>query len=269
MITSEEFDCIYHDAIKNKIAIPDPKLIITYGPPSSGKGYIIDDFVIKELNIPQTSIIRANVDEIVAKIKGYQNEIEQCKVYFSNILLNKDVDKTWSSKCNSIYKKYRCESADIIVEKLLKYGIEKKLNIIFETTGGNVTWVIDNLISDAKKNGFTIYVVYPIANINIMAHRLLSRARVEGRYPELDVVKLIVDKAQTNIITLLPHVNYIYIYDNNCLPVKMVIIQKLNDDKYHAQCKINKLDNFLDDRSDTFKNEIIKLCSTGDNLVDD
>jgi len=268
-INASEIDLIYEQFIKDKIPITTapPKLIITYGPPSSGKGYIVDDFILKELAIPTTSIITANIDEVISKIKGYQEEIAVCKKYFSDVIFNSDVDDAWTTKCTAIYNKYRTgtptESADQVVEKLLKYGMDKKLNIVFETTGGNVAWTINNLINDAKKQGYVVYIVYPIVDTEILVKRLLARARIEGRYPKLDYVKYVIEKAQNNIVTVIPHVDFIYIYDNNCSLTKMIIIKKLSDDKYNVSCQKDKLYEFLDNRTDVFRKEILKLCSTG------
>jgi predicted ABC-type ATPase len=262
-----ELVALHTKTFHDKIGVSSPKLIITYGPPASGKGYITEHLLMTQLKLTHASTIEINIDSIVSKLSGYIKEVQNCIQYYSSVKYTKDIKMEQMKKCSDIYNKYRfnalpnsTETADDSTKKILLTALDKKLNIIYETTGNSITWTIDPVIHEAKKNNYEIIIIYPIVDNEIIKRRLLSRAKKEGRYLSPSIVNEMVEKSQKNIKDLLPYCNEILVYDNNCTP-------KLIADIYNkagviqAKCvDDNQLYEFLDSKQDEFVKFIDDMC---------
>ncbi|AYV84626.1 MAG: hypothetical protein Hyperionvirus31_16 [Hyperionvirus sp.] len=222
-----ELNVIYKQMIQDKI--PEkatPTLMIMYGPPGSGKGFMTNHILTNNAPLSNISTINIDIDHVISQLASYKREIAICKEYFESLSDSK-IDPKMIQLANQIYLKYRTAKDELsqcpedITTRLITYALTNKLNIIHETTGHSIDWIIDPLIKNARSANYTIYVIYLVTKDSIIMDRLLSRAKFDGRFPNLEFVKESITKAQLNIKTLIPFVDFIDIYDNNSTPQKI------------------------------------------------
>jgi len=204
-----------------------PKLIIMYGSPASGKGFLTDHFLKTNDPVPNTSTIHIDIDKVISLLSSYQKEITSCKEYFSSLPSSHPIDQKFITLANEIYSKHRTTkdknsfSPEDLTTQLISHAIKNKLNIIHETTGNTIEWLLDPLIKNARTAAYTIELIYLTAKTETIMDRLLSRARHLGRYPDPLYVKQTITNAQHNLPSLAPSVDHISIYENNLTPIKV------------------------------------------------
>lgn len=212
---------IYTEMIRGKVsAIGKPKCIIAYGPPASGKG-VVTKLIKTKLNLTDDAVIDVNVDNVVAQVPAYKEDIKKCISYFSSLSDNKcSVDSKMVNlligECTTVYMQNRTAyRADEVTDKLLDYAITNKINFVFETTGNTIGWTISNVIDKAKKQGFEIILFFPIVNSSVIKERLFSRAKTEGRIPSPEYVITIIGNAHSNLKEISKSVDKLFLYNNN------------------------------------------------------
>lgn len=217
MTESTYNDPIFGQIIKDKQPTESPRLIIAYGPPGSGKGYVID-MAKKELGVDEKNTIEANVDFIISQMPEYQKEISKCAIYFSsNADDSVETRNEFIKNCNKTYDMYRGKG-DEINDKLIDYATKNKLNIIFETTGNSIKWTIPSLIKPLKEAGYQICLVFPITNASIIAKRLIQRAAKEGRVLNPESVIKMVPTIHSNFVEIIKYIDVALVYNNNNEP---------------------------------------------------
>jgi len=202
-----------------------PNLIITYGPPASGKS-----IYLKKLIGSGNNYVKIIVDDVVESFDEYKNEIQIIK---EKLKTDKIVQQVISDKSllkndqvinhlnniakESPYMKYR-SYANKINNTILNICLEYELDIIFETTGGtssSVDWLLTNIILNAKNRGYKITIIYPYVNDVLDLQQVAIKRAVEiGRLPNLEIIKDIYENAQSNIRKLIDstYVDEIFIY---------------------------------------------------------
>lgn len=267
------FKEIKDKTFENKTGLPPPKLIITYGPPASGKGYISQHELKKTLHIdPKSeSTVEINIDNIVDQLPAYKSEMKDkgCIKLYDSTQFSDEIDKYKMEACKKIYSKYRSQekvdgkTAEDLSYQLFLDAVDKNLNIIFETTGNDTTWLIPNVLENksVKAKNYDIIIVYPVVNTQTINERAFQRAKIEGRYPTPEEINKMVENAQKNLDSLFKYVNRILIYDNNNEPILIADFQK-DGDKMKGYCIADdKRDIFLNFRLKEFRDFVVKTCN--------
>lgn len=148
---------LHRYGIDNKLFVKSLKaqrkfFIISFGPPASGKG----GMKIAIQNFLETQLVDVNVDQIVEKI---------C----SRTLVNYDCSKI----DQETYFKLR-EQADKESDQLLIDSVINRQNVIWETTGANLGWIMQALFF-MKENNYEVILSVPIVGLNQLITRCEKR----------------------------------------------------------------------------------------------
>jgi len=214
-LTLEDAECLF---TKNKLidgvpTVEQPHLIIKFGPTGSGKG---SDAVRKEIEILGHSIddyISLEIDLLVEAISSYRNKTV-------NLKKKKNAEANTYPNANffgNLYKAYattRTAAIESYLINIFKAAVEKRKNIIYETTGSNFSR-FQQLIDDAYTARYKIVVIYPIVSKEDLTHRVAERAmrryNAEGLYRHSNPFSL--EKGISDARSVL-HTNILpYLYD--------------------------------------------------------
>lgn len=222
---------ITNEIYKYKSSKKNPTFFITYGPPASGKGGIMEK-VIKEENEnildknekkSDEHMVKIDIDSIIGKHPIFKKDRQ--KLLDRKMELLKDPEKKEEvNKINQdlqmLYKKYRQRSCtdtikgDDFSDNITQGALKKGLDIAWETTGFSVNWTIKNTIPMVKKEKYNIVVVYPLVPVDMAIARAHEREKTTGQTPAPNIEE-IAKNAAKNIKELKTHVDTIYIYDNS------------------------------------------------------
>ncbi|GAB5360772.1 hypothetical protein AAMO2058_000656300 [Amorphochlora amoebiformis] len=196
-----------------------PIFLITYGPPGSGKSWILNK-VARQYNYDlETNFVQILQDDMIKSIGEYQEAMDMLSTERPDYT-DKDgnLDEKFYKKADQIYWKYR--NMVIQMKKmLLDVAYRQELNIVYETTGSkrasNPSQSLFNHMREARQRGYKIIIVYPyVANHTLMA-RLDDRNKKQNRVLDPRLAKSFVKKAQSNWYHYLTFADYAYVYDNN------------------------------------------------------
>ena len=237
----ENTKCKSIKATKNKY------LVILIGAPGSGKSIarkiatkIVGNVeLLKEMRTTEkydnifNSFMDISVDDYVygAKINGEDNGADKLKKNYAEIYGNDAL--TEDEKLNEIkvtsgqqYFKIR-NNLNSISSIMLYISAYLGLNIFFETIG-HFNYIDNFLINDfCKYNKYIPIIIYPyISDNEIHKSRILDRAKIEGRLPDLDFVFKIKDSVDKTFNDLYDNSNK-YLNDD----LNMVILFKYDNSK--------------------------------------
>jgi hypothetical protein len=151
-----------------------PKFIIKYGPPASGKGSGAVRSVIENLGDPISSYININVDDAVEATQAFTNRsralVNRLLVKPNSPDFNKFLNRAPVNQVAAFAKVYtdvrfskNTKGLDIgaKMDNLLQQSLKARKNITFETTGGGgfPSWIWSWLGPLLK--GYKIVVVFP------------------------------------------------------------------------------------------------------------
>ena len=164
-----------------------PKLVIKYGPPASGKSSI--NHIVEQVGgDPVNSYININVDDavesteyfkrrsriMIQRLVGNRNPTEQMLRNFLNHATNKEI-----SKLGKVYTNVRGTknlSGSKISDKidgLIQKAVEAGKNIMFETTGSNAfpNWLFQYI----QNSNYKAFIVFPMAPFQLTWQRYKNR----------------------------------------------------------------------------------------------
>lgn len=239
-ITGGEFNKKLQTKIKNEIyanksSKKNPTFFITYGPPASGKGSIMEKVIVEEnKNISvikekksDKQIVKVDIDSIVIqhpKFKKNRDDLLKDKMVLLTKKTNhskvKDKIEEINKKLQDLYMKYRKNApkntlkGDDLSDNITEEALERRLDIAWETTGFSIDWTIENTIPMVKQANYKIVVVYPLVPVTIANARAREREKTTGQTPAPNI-KEIAKNAANNIKKLKKMVDAIYIYDNS------------------------------------------------------
>jgi hypothetical protein len=212
----------------------NPTFIITYGPPASGKGHLMDNLdIFHKMKIR----VNINIDDIIEQHPNFKLDSKKCKELINQFncpIISSTEQNTdyinMINTCSTNYLKYKNSGADNISTLLLLYSLKNNLNIIYETTGNNIDWTLKTVIPIIPTN-YSLIIIYPLVSENILLKRSCERGKKIGRFPENNVIKNTIINAQNNLLKLLDSDNVllknckVQIYDNeNTSPELLVDI---------------------------------------------
>lgn len=164
-----------------------PKLVIKYGPPASGKSSI-NSLVEKIGGDPIESYININVDDAIEsteyfkrrsriaiqRLVGNRHPTEQMIRNFLNHATDKEINKL--GKIYTTVRGTRNLSGDKLSDKidsLIQKAVEAGKNIMFETTGSNAfpNW----LFSYIEGKNYKSFIVFPMAPFQLTWQRYKNR----------------------------------------------------------------------------------------------
>mmetsp|Transcript_16111 Transcript_16111/g.28969 ORF Transcript_16111/g.28969 Transcript_16111/m.28969 type:complete len:283 (-) Transcript_16111:657-1505(-) len=135
-----------------------PIFLITYGPPGSGKSWILDR-VAKNYNYDiEANFVKVLQDDMMKSIGAYNQEMDDLNKTRSQYLAgNNELSSEYFDKANDVYWKYR-NMINQMKKMLLDVAYRQELNIVYETTGSkrddNPSSTLFNIMKEAKSRGY-------------------------------------------------------------------------------------------------------------------
>lgn len=93
--------------------------------------------------------------------------------------VNIDPDEILTSLFKNTLSCY--DKVSVINNQSFDYAIDNNLNIVFDGTGKNFEYYVNNVLSRLKQKSYTLHLVIVINNINIVKSRIRDRASNTGR----------------------------------------------------------------------------------------
>jgi len=197
---------------KNKVfpKTSDKTVYISYGPPGSGKGSVLE-YIHNNLGVSKNTVIEVNVDSIIQgnhkvgkKFKQYKKELTNINNYTNIEVLQ-----------GRLYSYFRW-IADQISDMILQKAMLENYNILWETTGSSGIEYINKWITDKKTKGYTVKIIYPYVELNTLKQRVKTRAKATGQIAASDQkITTMYKAAVNNLHKLNIDKENIIIIDNN------------------------------------------------------
>ncbi len=205
-----------------------PYFIITYGPPGSGKSSVLDS-VLKDLGILRKNVVEVLVDEVIQRSPRYLDDV-------AAIVTQHAESMERERSLTAAYFKYRYSSADAIADGILYRAFIERYDVIWETTGNDVSWILKT-INEARREGYAIVVVYPFVTLGQLLSRVMSRASsnpVNPRLPDTAYITANFHNAQRNFETIVGASDMALVYQNETPSPSLVLKYRAH---YLGTCK--------------------------------
>jgi len=186
-----------------------PTLMLAYGPPGAGKTTIVRQYMNKA-NIDEKQVIEVSVDAILERLGEFRQRLDQ--------LPPRPTDRTdlqvWRQARSDIYKLYRECGGDHAFADILVRALAGRYDIVYETTGANITATPYEL-HRAQSLGYHTVILYPFVPLATTLERVVRREEKTGQVAaNEDFITEAFMLAQDNLIPLAADVDDIYLYDN-------------------------------------------------------
>ena len=135
------------------------QLLISYGPPGSGKSTTVKEYLTK---YPKIGFIDINIDSIV-------------KDYMTNILHSEELFND-----QEIYFKVRSGWPDYTKHKLLDICLKNNYNFHIETTGNNIN-TLEYIVKPALEQNYNITMLYTLVPFMELIYRVIKRETLTGQ----------------------------------------------------------------------------------------
>lgn len=222
----------YYDKFKPK----EPTIVITYGPPASGKGYLLKNVPDLVKFIDCNNCLKIIVDDMIEGNPDFDKEKDGCsrllqKYPHCPITVAQEQEQEYKDmvkECSRIYMKYKKMGADNLSTALFAHGLKNRMNIIYETTGNNLDWFVQHDLHLIPFE-YSMIFIYPLTHQDVLLKRSCERGKIIGRFPENEVIRKTIKNAETNFIRLLESYNpsldsaIFKIYDNEANPPKLLV----------------------------------------------
>lgn len=224
---------------------PTRNLIITYGPPASGKsvGY---EMWRRGWEKPEARKLDINVYDLVASNLQYQLVAKELLEDVPDVLRNAQLAETcyangdgceefWEAEkefCESGWQNYSSyrQQANILSNSMLleqavikgKVRNKEIQDVVYEVSGTDESyeWML-KVAELAKIADMKVHLVYPIVSLKNLNKRALSRALTTGFLPCSEVISSMYEEAASNFVSLLInedeniHFDTILVLDND------------------------------------------------------
>ena len=183
----------------------DPKFFITIGPSASGKATVAKKAMMQISNRTgeESEFARIVVDEIVESYPKYAEIKTRCH------------DKSQSQR---LYYGIRKDfGVDDLSDDALNDALSGKRDIVWETTGENIAWVVQEA-ERIKRLGYEVILLYPFVATSSLLERALQRQRDTGQEPAPpDQITRTARLASKNTILMMQkgHADRLMLFDNN------------------------------------------------------
>lgn len=159
------------------------------------------------------------------------------------------------------YWKYR-QTAATFSDFLLNTALLNRYNVIWETTGADISWSVKE-IERIRRYGYKIIIVYPFVDTENLKERVEKRGWATLRFADADFVQRVSVNAQKNFANIAAHADEGYIYNNNTATPDwkaMVQFTNLAVDP-HAICNNKELQDLIPKMNKVFAEYLIDRCA--------
>jgi len=193
-----------------------PHFLVVFGPPGSGKTRIVQK-VFRNQHARRKNYAEIMVDRMLTRITSYRTQMD-------GLLHNRSLfdDDEFLRRSQAIYGRFR-PLVKYFSNMLLDIALRQHLNVLFETTGSNISLTIQTVMA-AKKLGYDIQVVFPYVTTNVLLERVDKRNQKIGRAIPRFMVQAMARDAQKNFLELLQFADRADLYDNN-IPMDAELIE--------------------------------------------
>lgn len=201
-VTNEMVECISTNGktIDQLQPSDNPYFILKYGPTGSGKGSKRVQDEIANLGITKDNTITFEVDRIIESIKSFRSGSLKQKNKYRTAKSQENLDKVYKELTSLYFAVRKKSKANNHQDTVMGKAIERKINIVLETTGmSSIDWITDRLAGTSYK----IVVIYPVAPVEKIKERATTRAMsMKGvfRLPDPKFINMGVTKARGNIV---------------------------------------------------------------------
>ena len=162
----------YPTTNQHKKKHPNKTIVITFGPPSSGKGSL-KHFMQHHLDLHEDDMVDVNVDFIFQNKQfeigqEYQKQVENIKTIYPA-----DKHKVYTQR---LYNYYRWV-ADQLSDLILTTAIIEKHNLKWETSGGVNLNYLKTWIDHKTKHNYQVIVIYPYVSRENLIKRIREREK--------------------------------------------------------------------------------------------
>jgi hypothetical protein len=206
-----------------------PLFVLTYGAPASGKTELVNR-LLQDLRINPDTVISVLVDDVIEKIPEYREEV-------ASIVQSGSVDDQHLQKLlTDAYFKYRQQIGDVLSDSILYRSMALKYNIVWETTGLDISWALKTLM-EARRNGYLLIAMYPFVKEEQLLERAHKRSKTSQnpRRPSDERIKKNVIEAQKNFAKIASVVDRAFVYDNSGSQQDLGVLLEL-DREYQGYC---------------------------------
>jgi len=172
----------------------DPRLVLIFGLPGSGKNWVL------EKRRKKNHVI-INMDDCRALLPKYW--------------------KTMITKVTGDWIKLFHDECNAITRKIFNYAISNHMHIVWNGTGKNQK-KYSSLISIAKKNGYIIELKYVWVPLDLAKSRVKKRMIKTGRNVPNSIIIKAKEKIPRNFNKLLIETDYARIFENQSKSPKMI-----------------------------------------------
>eukprot|EP00742_Colponemidia_sp_Colp-10_P015390 GILJ01017556.1.p1 GENE.GILJ01017556.1~~GILJ01017556.1.p1 ORF type:complete len:261 (+),score=24.59 GILJ01017556.1:118-900(+) len=177
--------------------------IIAYGATGSGKSFVVNTLIRHELHMTDAQrdahCVNILVDDLVENITMFHQQPD--KLYFP---CRKEVDD--------------------LSNLILKRAVAEGLNVVYETTGRSVSWLIGDL-RFFQRHGYEIVLAYPLVDYPILIDRLQRRNNQGSRTVDIQSIPQAIQLAKDNIKHVMPFIDTMLVYNNNNHDEPTVVIR--------------------------------------------
>lgn len=216
---------------ENKVSPNTPNKIvyISYGPPGSGKGSVLE-YIHNNLRVSKHTVIEVNVDSIIQGEHEVGKKFRKYKEELTKLVNIKNYNiKVLQGRLYSYFRWIADQISDMILQKAML----ENYNILWETTGSSGIEYINNWIDDKKTKGYTVKIIYPYVELEKLKQRVKTRAKETGQIAASYTKITTMYKAAVNNLNKLK------------INKKDIIIIDNNQDQQHFGSKIMNINEFM------------------------
>jgi predicted ABC-type ATPase len=239
-----------------------PIAIITYGPTGSGKSRVVPSVLASdEFKDVNSGIITSLTPQNFAQIL-VDNFIDAIPDYVNYRPNTGDANNNSKLLQN---KYFACRNeVDDLSTSLFEAAIHYKYNIVYETTGNSIDWLIADM-EKLRSNGYLIILAFPLVPYQVLQSRIEQRNLIQERKIALDYAQSNYSRALTNFKWVIPFAHYSFVLNNTTpldqnMPVIIFVDNFITTEKHRPVIRCNSFAYNIETWDEAARMFINNLC---------